>query len=138
MSKHYTKSWLFRCADDRYGKNLELRNGLKAILNDADVKVAFGPMTPFGNSLGFTNQDFCNYLPSEIKTARHLGIEEIIFIDHLDCGAFSLTYGKLTAEEEEKKHLESIEVARRFFKQNAPDMKFVAYLQDFDNFKKIC
>jgi sugar phosphate isomerase/epimerase len=137
MSKHYTDAWLFRCGDDRYGKNLELRKGLKAILKDAEVNVAFGPMTPFGNSLRFGNKDFLIYLLCEIETARHLGIKRIVFIDHLDCGAYTLEYGVMDPDEERERHLQNMAIAHKFFRENAPEIEFMAYLQNFDNFEKI-
>jgi carbonic anhydrase len=73
----------------------------------------------------------------EIETARHLGIKKIVFIDHLDCGAFMLEFGDITPQEERERHLEHIKIARKFFAENAPEMEFSAYLQDFDHFEKI-
>lgn len=144
MSKHYADSWLFRCADDRYNEGLEFEKGLKAILSDAKINVAFGPMTPFGNSLRFANKDFQAYMHCEIETARHLGIKKIVFIDHLDCGAFKLAFGDLSLKQEKKEHIIHIDLAREYFAKNAPEMKFTAYLQlqdpntlDFDKFEVI-
>jgi hypothetical protein len=130
MAREVTRSWLFRCADDRYHPGLELHAGLARILDREGLPINFGPMTPFGCSLAFSNPVFLQYLEGELPVARHLGINRVILIDHLDCRSYALAFGRMPADLERSCHLERIAVARRWFAERAPDMAFVAYLQD--------
>lgn len=134
--KHQSNTMLIHCGDDRYtipGHDFE--QGLLAIIRKEDAALRFSPGGGFGASLEFALPETKTAWVYRLKLAPKLGIEEVIVIDHLDCGAFEIAYGEMTPEEEEAKHLETIAEAKKIVEDAG--LKFTAYLQNRKDFKKV-
>jgi hypothetical protein len=134
---HYSKVMLIRCGDDRYTAVHELAKGLARILSLEMATIHFAPGGGFGSALEFLNEDAQNLWIQRIKIAESVGVTKVVLIDHMACAAYELVHGKMSAEEERKKHLAAIQNAQTFFEVYAPKMQFVAYLQDGENFERI-
>lgn len=136
MSKHQSNVMVLRCGDDRYTiPNHDYAAGWSAIIEKEEATTRFGPGGGFGASLEFVLPETIPAWTHRLKLAPKLGIERVLLIDHLDCGAFSVTYGKLTPEQEEAKHLQTIAAARAMVQQAG--LKFTAYLQNGRDFRQV-
>lgn len=60
-------------------------------------------------------------------------IDKIIFIEHMDCGAYKLIYGEITREEERALHIKNVREAYQKFKLIYPKLAFSAFLINVDN-----
>jgi len=60
-------------------------------------------------------------------------IHKIIFVEHMDCGAYKLIYGEITRDDEYALHIKNMREAYQRFKSLYPNLQFVAYLIDVDS-----
>jgi carbonic anhydrase len=60
-------------------------------------------------------------------------IDKIIFIEHMDCGAYKLIYGEITRDEEVSLHIKNVREAYQKFRVIYPNLQFVAYLIDVNS-----
>jgi hypothetical protein len=135
MSHHYSNKIVVRCSDDRYSKDREFAKGFDIFLKDnniSDYYAFFG----FGASLEISKDEFASIWLDRIKTAKALNINEIIVVDHLDCGRFTLEYGEMSRDDERLKHIETLNKAKDFFQKNAPDFKYSGFIQEGEDFLK--
>lgn len=136
MSKHQAKKLFARCGDDRYtipGHDYTI--GLEELIRLEDLEVRFEPGGGFGASLEFALEATRAAWEYRLDEALQLGIEEVVILDHLDCGAFGIAFGDLSSEAEEAKHLETIETAKKMV--TAKGLRFTAYLQDGRSLRKV-
>ena len=59
----------------------------------------------------------------QIATTVHPLIEKVIVIDHRECGAFEAVYGKLTGDDEKKKHLDVMTNVQKQFSMKYPHLQ---------------
>ena len=137
MSKHYSDALVILCGDDRYSPEKELHKGYEAVLAAEESHCHF-KATAFGAALSVANPKHEEYWLDVLATAKHLGITRIIVINHLDCGAVKLAHPDITETEERQINIDLLKSACQFFAKHAPEMNFSGYLQDFDDFEKIC
>lgn len=135
MSHHYSNKIVVRCSDDRYSPGREFSEPFENFLKDNKIFDYFA-VIGFGASLEIGKDEFTPIWIDYIKTAKALNINEIICVDHLDCGRFTLEYGAMTLDAERQKHIESLKAAQKFFMSNAPDFKLSGFLQEGTNFDK--
>ena len=59
----------------------------------------------------------------QIATTVHPLIENVIVIDHRECGAYEAVYGKLTGDDEKRKHLEVMAKVQEQLSMKYPKLK---------------
>lgn len=136
MSKHYSDVMVIRCADDRYSENREFDAVFQRILKQekaVDSFQAYG----FGAGLEIVKEAYWPLWQDRIRLAKSLGINRVVLIQHMDCGAIKAEYNPASVEDERACHIRIIHAAQRFFEENAPEFQFTAFLQDFDTFESI-
>jgi len=135
---HFSSIMVIRCGDDNYSPNCSLAKCFQDILSREMATIHFLPGGGFGASLEFLKSECRKLWQGRIEKAKVLGIKKVLLIDHMPCGAYEIEFGKITQEEEKELHLENIEAARQFFKENS-GLEFIAYLQiGEDKYEKIC
>jgi len=135
MSHHYSNKMVVRCADDRYSPGREFAGPFEQFLIDHGAKDCF-LQVDFGGSLGITKEFNYEAWLDRVESAKALGINEVIFVDHMACGKFTLEFGELTADEEHARHTTCLHAAQRFFQEHAPEFKVSTYLQTGDNWDR--
>lgn len=90
-----------------------------------------------GASLGYNQDQYAHWVKTmddHIKLSKKLHHSDtIILIDHMDCGAYRVFYGKdLTPEKERQLHIDNLKKAQRALMAHYNDMKVKGYIMDIE------
>jgi carbonic anhydrase len=127
MVAHDAKVFLITCMDFR------LLDDINETMKDKGYDRNYDQYIVAGASLGFVQEKY-SYWGKAALDHLEIGmnlhhLRKIIFIDHLDCGAYKKFYPEMHGEEEEiKLHEKNMQKAHDFFKVNFPNMKFHGYI----------
>lgn len=82
----------------------------------------------------FADWDRVYFQHVELANKLHK-INQIILVEHMDCGAYQLVFGSdITADFEYQKHLETINRFKQLINQKYPTLGFRAYIMHLDGF----
>ena len=126
---HSAQCFLVTCMDFR------LIDDAVRFMDDLGYNNNYDQFILAGSSLGFTQTKFKHWSKTLMD---HMGIgldlhdfREIIFIDHIDCGAYKKFYPSITNPEDEAfHHKEHMQMARDKLAHKFPSFKFRGYLMD--------
>jgi len=133
-SDHEASTLVISCVDFRFqDENAYLLNNVLGLLDDYD-----NIMLP-GGSLAIASNKYQSWQKSIEEITPLLKklhkIKRIILLDHRDCGAYSLTFGKdhmSNKEKELKLHKEIMFKAKKLIEKNFPDLKVYCMLMGLD------
>jgi len=134
---HYCKNLLIRCMDFRFHRQLD--DTLDRLFSDEG---GFGdydsPGVAGGGSKAVIDPESqpTVFLAIDIAKEKH-GIERIVIVDHIDCGAYGGSSKFGDSVEEEKFHREKLREAKKIIKNNYPSLKIILLYQDFESIKNI-
>ena len=129
---HTAKALVITCMDFR------LIDDAVYFLNRAGYNNNYDEIVLAGASLGYNQTKYDCWkktVDDHIGLAKKLHhINEIIVIDHMDCGAYKLFYGKtkMSREEELELHKENFDKFEDLITSKYPDFKVCCYLMDID------
>jgi len=129
LTAHEAKIFLFTCMDFR------LLDDINETMKNKGYDKNYDHFIIAGSSLGLVQEKYPHWGQSAID---HLSIgltlhhpRKVIFIDHMDCGAYKKFYPDMhTKDDEVRLHHENMQHAHDFIKQRFPDLKFHAYLME--------
>ena len=133
--EHKPYALLLSCIDYRLvDKTIRFFNG-KGLKNDFDYFILAGAGLGVINPTHYKDFDEWKkvyFQHIDIAISLH-GIKEIILVEHMDCGAYYIIYGKdITAHEEHKKHVDTIMNMDMLIKNNYPELNFKGYIMHLD------
>jgi carbonic anhydrase len=126
------KAFVLTCIDFR------LLNSYASFLQTNGYGESHDSFVLAGASLGVLQKiypDWTSTFLEHIKLAKQLhNIEEIICIDHFDCGAYKQFYNKktLSYNEEKKLHIENLILFKKIMNELFPELSTYIYLMDLD------
>ena len=132
LTAHTAKALVITCMDFR------LIDDAVYFLNGRGYNNNYDEIVLAGASLGYNQTKYeCwkKTVDDHIGLARKLHhIKEVIVIDHMDCGAYKLFYGKtkLARKEEIELHRENFEKFEELITSTYPDLTVSCYLMDID------
>jgi len=133
-SDHEASTLVISCVDFRFqDENAYLLNNVLGLLDDYD-----NIMLP-GGSLALASKKYQSWQKSIEEITPLLKklhkIKRIILLDHRDCGAYGLAFGKdhmSSKEKELKLHKEVMFKAKKFMEKKFPDLKVYCMLMGLD------
>jgi len=134
---HHCKNLLIRCMDFRFHRLLD--DSLDRLFAEEG---GFGdydsPGIAGGASKSIIDPISCPIVFSAIDIAKEKhGIERVVIVDHIDCGAYGGSSQFADASLEEEFHRQKLFEAAEIIKKSYPNLKIALYYQDFEKIKII-
>ena len=132
MSKKY-EAMVLSCMDPRFQKPVH------KYLKEKKLTGKFSAFTIAGGSIGVTNEKFKKWHSTfweNLETSINLHkINKLIVINHKDCGAAKIAYGKreFTPANEKKIHKDSFSKIKKQLKKRFPKLKVELNLISLDS-----
>lgn len=131
LTLHKAKAFLIVCMDFRFIPDTMEHMKAKGYLMGHDMYVAAGV------SLGFnqkTNPEWAKAMIDHIEISKKLHhIEQIILMDHMDCGAYKTFCPEIKGQaEEHKAHLKNLAEAQKKLKERFPDLDVLTWILHVD------
>jgi len=126
------KALVLGCIDFRF------QNEIMYFLNDSGLKNDFNGFNLAGASLGNNQNKFREWgetFDKHIQLSIQLhDIQEIIVIDHMDCGAYRILYNSpnLSEEEERELHKQNLDKIRDGLSKKYPNLVITTFLMEKD------
>jgi len=135
------KAIALTCIDFRLIDDTVCQMNKFGYLNDYDQFILAGSSLGYNNVNKVGTDNWTKVFNEHINIAKSLhNIEQIILIDHLDCGAYKLAYGKDKYEKNaEKLHTENLNKAEQKLNILYPNLSITKFLISADgvDFTKI-
>ena len=131
LSEKTAKALVLTCMDFRFV------NDTVQFLNK-EYKDAYNKFSLAGSSLGYNQNTFPEWsvtFDKHIELAKDLhDIDEIIVVDHMDCGAYRILYDNpsMSKEEEYDLHRKNLDKFKAIMNKNHPSLKVSTLLVDTD------
>jgi carbonic anhydrase len=126
------KALVLGCIDFRF------QNEIIYFLNGSGLKNAFNGFNLAGSSLGFNQNKFKEWAETfdkhiQLSIQLH-DIQEIIVIDHMDCGAYRILYDNpnLSKEDELDLHKKNLDKIREVLGKKYSNLVITSFLMDVD------
>ena len=120
IMSHHCKALMLHCIDFRFGKAIEdylERNGL---LNNCDIVSVAGAVK---NLVAPKETSDRSFIIRQIEISKKLhDIENVILMNHTDCGAYGETSVFTNDAEEIKKHSDDLKEAKNIVQEQYPDL----------------
>ena len=132
LSAHSAKAFVIYCMDFRLLDDVVYFLDKKGYNNNYDGFILAGA------SLGYIQKKYSYWkkiADQHIRLAKKLHkINEIIVIDHMDCGAYKLFYNKknISTNEEIKLHKNNFKKFKKIMRKLYPNIKISTYLMNID------
>jgi hypothetical protein len=132
-SQHTAEALVLSCSDFR------LNDDVARILEKEGLKEKYDLLVIPGGTLSATNDFFPSWRETFwsgtgiLKNLHHF--KKVILIDHRDCGAYKMVYGRdlsTNPEEEKKIHMTHSKKLKRQIKKKYPDLKVDIWLVALD------
>lgn len=131
LTEKTANSLVLSCMDFRFV------NDTIGFLNK-DYNDSYNKFSLAGASLGYNQNKFSDWgttFEKHIDLSKELHkIDEIIVVDHMDCGAYKILYTKpeMTKEEEYQLHRENLAKFKQVMNEKHPSLKVTTFLVDTD------
>ena len=131
LAEKTAKALVLTCMDFRFV------NDTVQFLNK-EYKDAYNKFSLAGSSLGYNQNTFPEWsitFDKHIELAKDLhDIDEIIVVDHMDCGAYRILYDNpsMSKEEEYDLHRKNLDKFKAIMNKNHPSLKVSTFLVDTD------
>ena len=131
LAEKTAKSLVLTCMDFRFV------NDTVQFLNK-EYKDDYNKFSLAGASLGYNQNTFPEWsitFDKHIELAKDLhDIDEIIVVDHMDCGAYRILYDNpsMSKEEEYDLHRKNLDKFKAIINKNHPSLKVSTFLVDTD------
>ena len=132
LKAHKSKAIVLNCMDFR------LIDDLERFLDNSGYNNNYDDFILAGASLGYNQQVYPSWreiFNTHVELAEQLHeIQEIIIIDHMNCGAYKKFYNKqsFTDSEERALHIKNLKKAQRILKKRFPKLTVKKYLMKLD------
>ena len=124
------KALVYTCMDFR------LLDDIVQFMNEKGLTCNYDQFILAGVSLPFVEEKFKHWrkvAKQHLDLAIQLHkIEEIICLEHEQCGAYKLSYPDLTPENERNQHIQNVEVFERKMLKSHPTLTFSAFYMHID------
>ena len=131
LSEKTSKALVLSCMDFRF------INDKVSFLNK-EYKDSYNKFSLAGASLGYNQTTFPEWGASfdkHIELSKDLhDIDEIIVMDHMDCGAYRILYDNqsMSKEEEYELHRKNLDKFKAIINKNHPSLKVTTFLVNID------
>ncbi len=131
LSEKTAKTLVLSCMDFRFV------NDTIGFLNK-DYNDSYNKFSLAGASLGYNQENFSEWgttFDKHIELSKKLhNIEEIIVVDHMDCGAYKILYeqSEMTKKKEYQLHRENLEKFKKAMNEKHSSLKVTTFLVDID------
>lgn len=131
LAEKTAKALVLTCMDFRFV------NDTVHFLNK-EYKDGYNKFSLAGSSLGYNQNTFPEWsitFDKHIELAKDLhDIDEIIVVDHMDCGAYRILYDNpsMSKEEEYELHRKNLDKFKAVMNKNHPSLKVSTFLVDTD------
>lgn len=117
---HHCKALVFHCIDFRFGKAIEKYLEEKNLLGDCDIVAAAGAVK---NLVSPKEKSDAEFVLRQIGISKKLHeIQEVMLINHTDCGAYGGASAFTDDSEEFAKHSEDLKKAKEMIREEFPDL----------------
>lgn len=132
---HSCSTLVIRCMDFRFHKSLE--DNMGEILG-GDSCSFDSPGVGGGGSKSIIDENSRKvvYGALDIAIEKH-GVNRVVIVDHIDCGAYGGSGQFEDEEEEENFHLEKLKEAKDILQSDYKDLEIVLVYQDWDSIKTV-
>ena len=113
-------------------------NRSKNVLNQIGYKDDYSKFVLAGSSLGYNQDTFPEWSKSfdkHVELAKDLhNIDEVIVVDHMDCGAYRILYDNpsMSKEEEYKLHQKNLHEFKSLINKKFPSLRVTLLLINLD------
>jgi carbonic anhydrase len=131
LSENTAKAIVLSCIDFRFVND-------EIYFLNKDRKNNFNLFSLAGASLGYNQNTFPEWgvtFDKHVELSKQLhDIDEIIVIDHMDCGAYRILYhnDEMTKEEEYELHTKNLNKFKTIASKKFPSLKISTYLTQLD------
>lgn len=132
LSEKTAKAMVLSCMDFRFV------NDKVNFLNKIGYKDDYSKFVLAGSSLGYNQDTFPEWSKSfdkHVELAKDLhNIDEVIVVDHMDCGAYRILYDNpsMSKEEEYKLHRKNLHEFKSLINKKFPSLRVTLLLIDLD------
>jgi carbonic anhydrase len=132
LSEKTAKAMVLSCMDFRFV------NDKVNFLNQIGYKDDYSKFVLAGSSLGYNQDTFPEWSKSfdkHVELAKDLhNIDEVIVVDHMDCGAYRILYDNpsMSKEEEYKLHQKNLHEFKSLINKKFPSLRVTLLLIDLD------
>lgn len=132
LSEKTAKAMVLSCMDFRFV------NDKVNFLNKIGYKDDYSKFVLAGSSLGYNQDTFPEWSKSfdkHVELAKDLhNIDEVIVVDHMDCGAYRILYDNpsMSKEEEYKLHQKNLHEFKNLINKKFPSLRVTLLLIDLD------
>jgi carbonic anhydrase len=132
LSEKTAKAMVLSCMDFRFVTDKV------NFLNNMGYKDDYSKFVLAGSSLGYNQDDFPEWSKSfdkHVELAMDLHkIDEVIVVDHMDCGAYRILYDNqsMSKEEEHKLHQKNLNKFKSLINKKFPSLKVTMLLINTD------
>ena len=126
-----SQAMVLSCMDYRLIEHAVLNMNRMGYLNNYNKFVLAGASLGY-NGIG-TIKSWDDVFDKHVRLSIDLhNIKQIIIIDHMDCGAFNIAYGKETVEEigEYKLHVKNLRKAKETLNEKFPQLEVLLFIID--------
>ncbi len=128
--KHSCSTIIFHCIDFRFAADIKAYMEKERLLGDVDVVSIAGCVKNLVNPAQPTDVEFTMRQLDISKRLHDVG--RVVLMNHTDCGAYGGRKAFASMEEEEAKHAEDLEAAKRLILGKYPDLEVAKTLAHID------
>lgn len=131
LTLHKSKAFLVTCMDFRFIPDT------MTIMKEKGYEMNHDMFVLAGVSLGFLQNEYPEWgksLIEHVEVSKKLHhIEQVILMDHMDCGAYKTFLPEIKGtEEEHKAHIENLAKAKKQIEEKFPDIKVLTWILHLD------
>ncbi len=128
---HQCQTLVIHCIDFRLGKTIKKYLEGQNLLGDCDIVSVAGAAKNIASPENDSEREF---LMKQIDISKKLhNINEVILINHSDCGAYGGSSAFNSNTEEKERHFQDMERATNIIREKYHDLKIKKMLADIDD-----
>ena len=129
--KHVCTTIIFHCIDFRFGSDIKTFLEKQNLLGDVDIVSIAGVSK---NLVAPSKPTDAEFVMRQLDISKRLhDVCKVILMNHTDCGAYGGRKAFASMEEEEKKHRQDMEEARKMILEKYPDLEVQTVLAHIDD-----